>query len=67
MDRAKAAFPSIHTFRSDVSDPEAIATLYEKVTNSFPSLTFWALSKNLDGANVHAAFFRLMNSIFVAA
>ena len=28
MDRAKAAFPKIHTFQSDVSDPEAIATLY---------------------------------------
>ena len=31
MDRAKAAFPKIHTFRSDVSDPKAIATLYESV------------------------------------
>src|ERR1700730_10270761 len=38
MDRAKAAFPSIHTFRSDVSDPDAIATLYEKVTKQFPEL-----------------------------
>src|SRR6267143_895664 len=38
MDRAKAAFPNIHTFRSDVSDPEAIATLYEKVTKQFPEL-----------------------------
>ena len=28
MDRAKAAFPKIHTFRSDVSDPKAIATFY---------------------------------------
>jgi uncharacterized oxidoreductase len=35
MDRAKAAFPKIHTFRSDVSDPKAIATLYEKVTDQF--------------------------------
>jgi hypothetical protein len=26
-----------------------------------------ALSKNLYRANVHAAFFRLMNSVFVAA
>jgi NAD(P)-dependent dehydrogenase (short-subunit alcohol dehydrogenase family) len=25
MDRAKAAFPKIHTFQSDVSDPKAIA------------------------------------------
>src|SRR6202043_3683342 len=38
MDRAKAAFPSIHTFRSDVSDPKAIATLYEEVTKQFAEL-----------------------------
>src|ERR1700758_2737242 len=38
MDRAKAAFPKIHTFRSDVSDPKAIATLYEETTNRFPEL-----------------------------
>src|ERR1700676_68475 len=38
MDRAKAAFPKIHTFRSDVSDPKAIATLYEEVTKQFPEL-----------------------------
>ena len=38
MDRAKAACPKIHTFQSDVSDPEAIATLYEKVTHQFPEL-----------------------------
>jgi uncharacterized oxidoreductase len=38
MDRAKAAFPNIRTFRSDVSDPEAIATLYEQVTTQFPEL-----------------------------
>jgi len=37
-DRAKAAFPKIHTFRSDVSDPKAIATLYEEVTKQFPEL-----------------------------
>jgi uncharacterized oxidoreductase len=40
LDRAKAAFPKIHTFQSDVSDPEAIATLYEKVSKHFPSSTF---------------------------
>src|SRR5260370_40415070 len=39
MDPAKAAFPKIHTFQSDVSDPEAIATLFEKVTHQFPELT----------------------------
>ena len=38
MDRAKAAFPKIHTFQSDVSDPKAIATLYENVTKQFPGL-----------------------------
>src|ERR1700737_3658286 len=37
-DRAKAAFPKIYTFRSDVSDPKAIASLYEKVTKQFPDL-----------------------------
>src|SRR3989442_4016112 len=38
MDRAKAAFPKIHSFRSDVSDPEAIASLYETVIKQFPEL-----------------------------
>jgi uncharacterized oxidoreductase len=38
MDRAKAAFPQIHPFRSDVSDPKAIGTLYEQVTKQFPEL-----------------------------
>ena len=38
MDRAKAASPRIHTFRSDVSDPKAIAALYEEVTKQFPAL-----------------------------
>ncbi len=38
LDRAKAAFPKIHTFQSDVSDPKAIATLYAKVTKQFPEL-----------------------------
>src|ERR1700724_1180956 len=38
MDRAKAAFPKIPTFRSDVSDPKAIVTLYEEVTIQFPEL-----------------------------
>jgi uncharacterized oxidoreductase len=38
MDRAKAASPRIHTFRSDVSDPKAIAALYEEVIKQFPGL-----------------------------
>src|SRR5258708_34700222 len=36
MDRAKTALPKIHTFRSDVSDPKTIATLYEEITQQFP-------------------------------
>jgi uncharacterized oxidoreductase len=36
MDRAKAAFPKVHTFQ--ISDPKAIATLYEEVTKQFPEL-----------------------------
>jgi uncharacterized oxidoreductase len=38
LDRAKAQFPKIHTFKSDVSDPAAIAALYDRVTNEFPQL-----------------------------
>src|SRR5260221_7488087 len=38
MDRAKATLPKLHTFRSDVSGPEAIAALYESVTKQFPEL-----------------------------
>src|ERR1700692_1391635 len=38
MDRAKAAFPRLHTFQNAFSNPEAIATLHEEVTNQFPEL-----------------------------
>src|SRR5689334_12096243 len=38
LDRAKAAFPKIHTFQSDVSDPKAIAALFDKITKQFPEL-----------------------------
>jgi uncharacterized oxidoreductase len=38
LDRAKTVFPKIHTFRSDVSDPKAIAALYEEVTEQFPGV-----------------------------
>jgi len=40
LDRAKAAFPKLHIFQSDVSDPKAIAALYEKVTKQFPGSMF---------------------------
>ena len=39
LDRAKVAFPKIHTFQSDVSDPKAIAALYEKVTKQSRAAT----------------------------
>src|SRR6202045_4582665 len=38
MDRAKAAFPKMHTFRSCVSDPDSLPTLYEDFTKQFPEL-----------------------------
>src|SRR5258708_4686539 len=38
MDPAQAAFPKLHTFRSDASDPKATATLCEQVTKQFPDL-----------------------------
>jgi uncharacterized oxidoreductase len=38
LDAATRALPRVHTFRSDVSDPEAIAALHERVIARFPAL-----------------------------
>jgi uncharacterized oxidoreductase len=38
LDKTEARFPKIHTIQSDVSDPKAITSLYEKVTQKFPDL-----------------------------
>jgi uncharacterized oxidoreductase len=38
LDQTKQRLPGIHTFRSDVSNPEAIASLYEQVISQFPGL-----------------------------
>jgi uncharacterized oxidoreductase len=38
LDAAERIFPNIHTFESDVSDPAAIAALYDRVTTKFPDL-----------------------------
>jgi uncharacterized oxidoreductase len=38
LDRIKAEHPSLYTIQSDVSDPRAIASLYELVTDAFPAL-----------------------------
>jgi len=38
LDQTKKRLPAVHTFQSDVSDPRAIAQLYEKVISQFPAL-----------------------------
>ncbi len=38
LDQTKKQLPKIHTFQSDVSDPKAIAKLYEKVIEQFSDL-----------------------------
>jgi uncharacterized oxidoreductase len=34
----KKLYPTVHTYQSDVSDPNAIKTLFEKITTQFPAL-----------------------------
>lgn len=38
LDAATRTLPGLHTFRSDVSDPQAITALYEAVLPRFPAL-----------------------------
>ncbi|MDQ2710758.1 MAG: SDR family NAD(P)-dependent oxidoreductase [Acidobacteriota bacterium] len=38
LDAATRALPDVHTFKSDVSDPEAIAALHRSVLARFPAL-----------------------------
>lgn len=38
LDQTKKQLPQIHTFQSDVSDPQAIVLLYEQVIQRFPAL-----------------------------
>ena len=38
LDETKKQLPGVHAFKSDVSDPNAIHTLYEQVTAQFPNL-----------------------------
>jgi uncharacterized oxidoreductase len=38
LDVARHALPGVHTFKSDVSDPAAIATLYGELVSKFPAL-----------------------------
>ncbi|MVM39987.1 SDR family NAD(P)-dependent oxidoreductase [Spirosoma sp. HMF3257] len=38
LDQTKKKLPNVHTFQSDVSDPQAITQLFETVTKQFPKL-----------------------------
>jgi uncharacterized oxidoreductase len=38
LDQFKSDFPALHTYQSDVSDPNAIASLYNAVIKDFPAL-----------------------------
>ena len=38
LDQLKAEYPAIHIYESDVSDPTAISSLFERVTSEFPRL-----------------------------
>ena len=38
LDQAKKQFPKIHTFQSDVSDPQKINALFDQVTQAFHHL-----------------------------
>lgn len=38
LDAASRTLPGVHTFRSDVSDPDAIAALHDSVLAQFPAL-----------------------------
>src|SRR5258707_8605925 len=62
MDRAKAAFPKIHTFQSDVSDPKAIIALYEKVTKQFPELNI--LIKDRKSTRLNSSHANISYAVF---
>jgi uncharacterized oxidoreductase len=38
LDETRKKLPGVHTFKSDVSDPEAITALFSRVTQQFPGL-----------------------------
>jgi uncharacterized oxidoreductase len=40
LDQTKKLYPKVYTFQSDVSEPEAIVELYQKVIARFPNLNF---------------------------
>ena len=38
LDTTRSKLPGVHTIQSDVSDPTAIASLYQQVVKEFPAL-----------------------------
>ncbi len=38
LNELRERLPNVHTYQSDVSDPAAIATLYQNITQDFPAL-----------------------------
>ncbi|MGV3546954.1 MAG: SDR family NAD(P)-dependent oxidoreductase, partial [Pedobacter sp.] len=38
LNKTKEQYPNVHTFKSDVSDPNAIKKLFSDVTQQFPDL-----------------------------
>jgi len=54
LDKAKAAFPKLNTIKSDVSDSNAIAALYDQVTKKFPELNVVINNAGImKGVNLH--------------
>jgi uncharacterized oxidoreductase len=40
LDLAKKNLPKVHTFQSDINDPQAISELFDNVVSHFPNLNF---------------------------
>ncbi len=54
--KAKKLYPQIHTFQSDVSDPDEIAKLFKKVTTDFPELNVLINNAGImKSLNLHSA------------
>ncbi len=62
LDITKKQFPSVYTFQSDVSDPKAIAELYDKVIPQFPNLNIIINNAGeMRKINLHDATLKLEN------
>jgi len=69
LDLAKKKLPKLHTFQCDVSDPTAIADLFEKITSQFPELNFLinnaGISRNLNFNTQEVAFEAITSEITI--